>query len=249
RHHPNPGCWPPSSWRCATSFPARGSKWPSDEIAARPRPPRPPSSYGQRLSASTAADAPGVGWCRGDVCWPAALSGGDRDARTPLASHPGDHHHLVAVVSARDAHGAGMTPDDDVTEALVKALESLSAPNRELELLEPEIAGHLVEPFDKESARTGPLQFRADHDAQQGAPVALASRTRVDKQAHPDAGVPSAHDAQRVTASRNALESGVKSPRHLVAVGGGGEPDTTSRVGDRDPRCEQILAQLRRNRF
>jgi hypothetical protein len=32
-----------------------------------------------------------------------------------------------------------MTPDDDVTETLIKALGSLTAPNRQLEVLQPQI--------------------------------------------------------------------------------------------------------------
>lgn len=91
-----------------------------------------------------------------------------RRVRRPLCdrhSEPNDHHHLVTVISSGNPDGARMTPDDDITKALIEALESLTASNRELQLLQPSVAGHLVKPFEKESTGTNPLQLGPDHDA------------------------------------------------------------------------------------
>ena len=85
---------------------------------------------------------------------------------------------------------------------------------------QPEIAGHLVEPLDQESASTSPLEFRPDHDTHQRAPMALNSRTRIDQQSHTDARATSPHGAQSVTASRDALERRVKNSRSSARTAG-----------------------------
>ena len=112
-----------------------------------------------------------------------------------------------------------------------KGFEAFAAPDGELQVLQLEIARHLVEAFDEQSACTGPLQLRADHDAQQCPPVPLDRRASIDQQSHPHARLTSRQDAERVPVSCDALERHVKSGRHCHPICGSGEPNAAARVG------------------